>query len=99
MRHGDVVAHPAQRGADVLRHGHRAVLAARAADGDRHVPLVLVRVPGQHGLEGVDVAVHELAGAREAEEGREESEVEADDEEDEAASKPKRPGRWTAESA
>src|SRR3954449_3432548 len=63
-RDSDVVALLAQPGSDGLADGDRAVLAAGAADGDRHVALLLVQVAGEHRLQRVDVPLDERLGAR-----------------------------------
>src|SRR3954454_16594855 len=47
---------------ELLGNGHAAVLAARAADGEREVPLALPPVAGDEQAEHVGVAVEELLG-------------------------------------
>ena len=59
-----VEARVAQPRGELLGHRDAAVLAAGAADGDRHVALALAEVAGADGAEHVEVAVQELLGLR-----------------------------------
>ena len=54
----------ADRVGELPGDGDGAVLAARAADGDGRVALVLTLVAGEHGLEGRGVGVDEFVARR-----------------------------------
>ena len=53
----------AQPAGELFDQGHRAVLAAGAADRDRRVALVLADITGQHRLQGGGIPSQEVVGA------------------------------------